>query len=159
MHTFSWLSHPTNAHYTSALCFKRNLRLSYAWPAKPLNCWSGVSSWIKSSVPWIKGRNALNAQILSLATGTQALWLLKCTALKWKGLFLALVLFHSAPAHLGVSVIAVFFGHDHHILRLYLSQFPRSIFFLKHVLIMNWACMHVLTGKDGVILNTTGFWS
>lgn len=100
---------PTNTRYTSALCFKRNLRLSYAWPAKPLNCWSGVSSWIKLSVLWIKGRNALNAQILSLATGTQALWLLKCTALKWKGLFLAWVLFHSALAHLGLSVIAVFF--------------------------------------------------
>lgn len=103
-------SPPPMRSYTSALCFKRNLRLSYAWPAKPLNCWSGVSSWIKLSVLWIKGRNALNAQILSLATGTQALWLLKCTALKWKGLFLARVLFHSAPpAHLGLSVIAVAF--------------------------------------------------
>lgn len=116
---------PTNAHYTPALCFKRNLRLSYTWPAKPLNCWSGVSSWIKSSVPWIKGRNALNAQILSLATATRALWLLKCTALKWKGLFLASVLFHSAPAHLGVSVIAaVFLDATTAFLCLYLP--PRS---------------------------------
>lgn len=41
--------------------------------------------------------------------GTQTLWLLKCTALKWKGLFLASVLFHSALAHLGISVIAVVF--------------------------------------------------
>lgn len=99
---------PTNANYTSALCFKRNLRLSYAWPAKPLNCWSGVSSWIKLSVPWIKARNALNAQILSLATGTQALWLLKCTALKWKGLFLTQVLFHSAPVHIKAVIAVVF---------------------------------------------------
>lgn len=114
---------PTTAHYTSTLCFKRNRRLSYAWPAKPLNCWSGVSPWIKSSVPWIKGRNALNTQILSLATGTQALWLLKCTALKWKGLFLASALFPSASAHLGVSVIAVVILETNiTFLCLYLSQ-------------------------------------
>lgn len=116
---------PTSARYTSALCFKRNPRLSYAWPAKPLNCWSGVSSWIKSSVPWIKGRNALNAQILSLARGTQALWLLKCTAFKWKGLFLARVLFHSALPHLGVSLIAVVFWMRPHSVYIYLrSQSP-----------------------------------
>lgn len=137
---------PTNAHYTSALCFKRNLRLSYAWPAKPLNCWSGVSSWIKSSVPWIKGRNALNAQILSLATGTQALWLLKCTALKWKGLFLASVLFHSAPAHLGVNVICrSSFGHGHHIfyVYIYLAFLVCFFLFLFPVKSLNWIILEL----------------
>lgn len=134
---------PTSARYTSALCFKRNPRLSYAWPAKPLNCWSGVSSWIKSSVPWIKGRNALNAQILSLATGTQALWLLKCTAFKWKGLFLARVLFHSAPPHLGVSLIAVVFWMRPHSVYIYLrsQSLPPPLF--KNLWKKNWAFMHV----------------
>lgn len=92
MHTFAWLLPPPMRTIFLLYAVKRNLCCSHARPAATrapttLNCWSGRSSWIKSSAPWIKGRDALSAPN---HLGTRALWSPKWTTLKWKGMSLAL---------------------------------------------------------------------
>lgn len=99
MHTFSWLSHLWPALTVLQLFpFKESYVFHTLDLPNPLNCWSGVSPRIKLSCAVNKGQECIkHPNPFTCNGGTRALWLPKCIALKWKGLFFALVLFHSEP--------------------------------------------------------------